>query len=242
MDSTFIELKNITKKFPGVKALDCVNFDVKTGEVHALIGENGAGKSTLLKILSGIYKEDEGEIQIKGRTITINSVHRAQELGISIIHQELNLVPNLDVASNIYLGREPCSIIPAKIDHSRLYSDTEKLLGDLDIELSPRARVGELNIGYQQLTAIAKAISLDARVVIMDEPTSSLASKEVDILFRIVKRLIKSGISVIFVSHRLEEVLRISDRITCLCDGRLVGTVNSEVSSHDSLIQMMLGQ
>ena len=242
MDSPFIELKNITKTFPGVKALDRVNFDARAREVHALIGENGAGKSTLLNILSGVYKEDEGEVLIQGRKANINSVYRAQELGISIIHQELNLVPNLDVASNIYLGREPCSIIPAKMDSSRLYSDTEKLLDDLEIELSPRAKVGDLDIGHQQLTEIAKAISLDARIVIMDEPTSSLASKEVDILFRIVKRLIKSGISVIFVSHRLEEVLRISDRITCLRDGKLVGTVSTVDSTHDSLIQMMLGQ
>ncbi len=235
-----LEMKNITKTFPGVKALDKVNFSLRKGEVHALLGENGAGKSTLMKVLNGIHKRDEGEIILKGEPVEFESTKEAQNAGLAIIHQELELIPHLNVAENIYLGREDRNGI--FVNYKKLYQNTEEVLDMLGVQIDPRAKIKDLNIGSQQMVEIAKAVSQNAEILVMDEPTSSLTNQEIEILFELIERLKEQEISIVYISHRLEEVFEICDRVTVLRDGEFVGEVETAETDEDQLIKMMVGR
>jgi ribose transport system ATP-binding protein len=237
-----LSLSSVSKEFPGVKALDKVHFDLNEGEVHAIVGENGAGKSTLMKILSGIYKKDSGEIIYRGKSVSIPNPHEAQKLGISIIHQELNLMPHLTVAQNIYIGREDRRIGKVFIDNAKLNNNVLQLLKELDLNLDPKAIVGELSIAKQQMVEIAKAVSYRGSVIIMDEPTSSLTPTETESLFKIIRNLKASGKGVVYISHRLEELAKITDRITVLRDGEYVKTLITNQSSIPEVISLMVGR
>lgn len=235
-----LEMKNITKTFPGVKALDRVNFSLAKGEVHALLGENGAGKSTLMKVLNGIHQRDEGEILLKGEPVKFENTKEAQNAGLAIIHQELELIPYLNVAENIFLGREDKNGV--FINYKKLYQKTEEVLDLLGVDIDPKAQIRDLNIGSQQMVEIAKAVSQNADILVMDEPTSSLTSQEIEILFELIERLKKQEISIVYISHRLEEVFEICDRVTVLRDGQFVGEVKTSETDEDELIKMMVGR
>lgn len=237
-----LSLSGVSKEFPGVKALDNVSFDLNEGEVHAIVGENGAGKSTLMKILSGIYKKDSGEITYRGKSVNIPSPFEAQRLGISIIHQELNLMPHLTVAQNIFIGRENRRPGRLLLDNPKLNEEAKKLLADLELNLDPKAIVGELTIAKQQMVEIAKAVSYRGSVIIMDEPTSSLTPAETDSLFKIINTLKSSGKGVVYISHRLEELAKITDRITVLRDGQYVQTLKTTETSIPEVISLMVGR
>ncbi|MBA3324731.1 MAG: sugar ABC transporter ATP-binding protein, partial [Rhodobacteraceae bacterium] len=220
----------VTKRFASVTALDAVDFDMRAGEIHALVGENGAGKSTLMKILAGIQTGHDGEIRVDGAPVRFASVRDAERAGIAIIHQELNLVPELSVAANIFLGREPL-IGGLILDRRAAVRAARRLLDRLGIALDPEARTAGLRMGEQQLVEIAKALSLDARILIMDEPTSALSQGECDRLFRIVRQLAAEGAGIVLISHRIDEVMALADRVTVLRDGRRVlGAPIGEVS------------
>jgi len=235
-----VEIRGMTKAFPGVQALLGVDLDLRAGEVHAVVGENGAGKSTLMKIVAGVYRPDSGSIRLGGVPILNESPRQALERGISMIHQELNLAPNLSVAENVFLGRAPTR--GGLIDWRRLYADVEALADRLGIDLDVRARVDELSVARQQMVEIAKALSLDARVIIMDEPTSALTERETEALFDIIARLKSNGVAVVYISHRLDEIFRVADRVTVLRDGRLVGTLPIAQATQPQLIGMMVGR
>ena len=235
-----LEIRGLSKSFPGVQALVGVDLDVRGGEVHAVIGENGAGKSTLMKIVAGVYLPDAGSVRLAGKSIVNDSPRQALERGISMIHQELNLAPNLSVAENIFLGHAPTR--GGLIDWRRLYADAEALSARLGIELDVRARVEDLSVARQQMVEIAKALSLDARVLIMDEPTSALTERETESLFEIIRRLKSQGVAVVYISHRLDEIFRITDRVTVLRDGRLVGSLLVADATQAQLIRMMVGR
>jgi len=235
-----LEMKNITKTFPGVKALEKVNFSLRKGEVHALLGENGAGKSTLMKVLNGIHKRNEGEVLLKGEPVEFNSTKEAQNSGLAIIHQELELIPDLNVAENIYLGREDRNGI--FINYKKLYQNTADILDMLGVEIDPKAKIKDLNIGSQQMVEIAKAVSQNAEILVMDEPTSSLTNQEIEILFKLISRLKDQDIAIVYISHRLEEVFEICDRVTVLRDGQFVGEVETAETDEDELIKMMVGR
>ena len=235
-----LEMKNITKTFPGVKALDRVNFSLEKGEVHALLGENGAGKSTLMKVLNGIHERDEGEILLKGEPVKFENTKEAQNAGLAIIHQELELIPYLNVAENIFLGREERSGV--FINYKKLYQKTEEVLDLLGVDIDPRAKIKDLNIGSQQMVEIAKAVSQNADILVMDEPTSSLTNQEIEILFELIERLKEQEIAIVYISHRLEEVFEICDRVTVLRDGQFVGEVKTSETDEDELIKMMVGR
>jgi ribose transport system ATP-binding protein len=230
----------VTKRYPGVVALDDVALEVAPGEIHALIGENGAGKSTMMKILFGVVQPDSGRIELDGAAVAISSPQAARALGVSMVHQELNLVPALDVGRNIFLGREP-SLAPGLVDWPRLYRETETLLGDLGIRLVPRTPVRRLSTAQKQLVEIARALSWQPRLLILDEPTSSLSQTEIAELFRILRDLRARGTAVLYISHRLEELDEIADRVTVFRDGRLVGTV-AAATPIPELIRMMVGR
>lgn len=235
-----LEMKNITKNFPGVKALEQVNFSLKEGEVHALLGENGAGKSTLMKILNGIYEYDIGQIIFHGENVKFNNTKEAQKAGLAIIHQELELIPYLNVAENIFLGREIKKGV--FLDYKRLYQKTKEVLNLLGVKINPKAKIKDLNIGSQQMIEIAKAISQDAEIIVMDEPTSSLTNQEIEILFTLIERLKKKNISIIYISHRLEEIFQICDRVTVLRDGKFVDELEIKDTNEDQLINRMVGR
>jgi ribose transport system ATP-binding protein len=237
--SPLLEMRGITKRFPGVVALDGVDFELERGEVHVLLGENGAGKSTLIKMLSGAYQPDEGEILIEGEPARISSATVAQSLGISTIYQEFNLVPQLTVAENIYLGRQPRRF--GIVDHRRMVEDARGLLERMKVRVDPRAKVSELGVAQRQMVEIAKALSLEARVLIMDEPTASLSGAEVERLFEIVRGLKEEGVSMIFISHHLEEVAEIGDRVTVLRDGKFVDRVPASTDPAE-FVRMMVGR
>jgi len=237
---TVLEMKNITKIFPGVKALDKVNFSLKKGEVHALLGENGAGKSTLMKVLNGIHQRDEGEIIVKGESVKFENTKEAQKAGLAIIHQELELIPYLNVAENIFLGREDRNGI--FINYQKLYQKTSEVLDMLGVDIDPKAKIKDLNIGSQQMVEIAKAVSQNADILVMDEPTSSLTNQEIDILFELIERLKQQEIAIVYISHRLEEVFEICDRVTVLRDGQFVDEVETSATNEDQLIKMMVGR
>jgi ribose transport system ATP-binding protein len=238
-----LRMENISKRFAGVHALESVDFEVYPGEVLGFLGENGAGKSTLIKILSGVYTRDQGTIQFHGEPYDIRSPQEAQRLGITTIYQELALVPHLSVAENIFLNREP---LLAKniglVDFKTMAREAERILSDMGVEIPVGKRVRELTVAAQQMVEIAKAVSKNASLILMDEPTSSLSSKEVDALFSLMHRLKEKGVSVVFISHRLDEVLQVVDRIIVMRDGRRVGTLSKEEASEESIIRLMVGR
>jgi len=240
--SQLLSLTGVSKEFPGVKALKNVHFDLNMGEVHAIVGENGAGKSTLMKILSGIYKKDTGEIVYLGKSVNVSSPLEAQKLGISIIHQELNLMPDLTVAENIFIGREVRRRGRIFLDNRKLNKAAKILLEELGLTLDPKQKVGELTIAKQQMVEIAKAVSYRGEVIIMDEPTSSLTPAETEALFNIIRSLKASGKGVVYISHRLEELSQITDRITVIRDGEYVKTLNTSETSIPEVITLMVGR
>ncbi|WP_330598775.1 sugar ABC transporter ATP-binding protein [Christensenella tenuis] len=240
MANTALEMKHISKSFPGVMALDDVTFSVGEGEVHALVGENGAGKSTLMKIINGVYSADQGEIYISGKKVSIKNPLDAQRNGVSIIFQEFNLVDTLSVAENIFIGRLGGK--KKMIDWKSIYKEAEKLLKSLNYDLDPRAAVETLSVAQMQMTEIAKAMSFDAKIIIMDEPSAVLTDNELKKLFDIVEDLKKRGITVIYISHRLEEIFQICDKVTVLRDGKIIDTGNVEDLNKEQIIEMMVGR
>lgn len=240
MAEYLLEMRNIHKRFPGVYALKGVNLTLKAGEVLALVGENGAGKSTTINILGGIYPMDEGEILIDGKNANINSVISARNQGISIIHQELVLVPYLSVAENIFINREPGK--GNFIDNYEMYEKAQKYLDELGLSINAHSLVSELNIAEQQMVEITKAVSFNSRIIVMDEPTSSLSDREIESLFRSVSQLKEKGIGIIYISHRLSELQQIADRVTIFRDGMTVGTYKVSEISNDEIVSMMVGR
>jgi len=242
-EKVILEVRKVSKTFPGVQALKDVNLKILDGEVHALVGENGAGKSTLMKILSGIYRPDEGgEIFFKDRKVTIANPHFALRLGISMIHQELNLVPQRTVAENIWIGREPVLPNVRLLDWNSLFKKTRDLLTKIDISILEKEKVENLNIASQQLVEISKAVSYNPKLIIMDEPTSSLTRYEVEKLFRLIRNLKKNGVSVIYISHILDEIFEVADRVSVLRDGQLINTKNVKDLKKNEIVAMMVGR
>jgi ribose transport system ATP-binding protein len=242
MSEFLLEMNEIGKSFPGVKVLDNVRLDLKAGEVLALMGENGAGKSTLMKILGGIYTRDHGTIKVKGVPQETMSTDIAAKLGIAIIHQELNLIPHLSVMENIFLGREYTYGKTGLVNWRRMRSEAKRWLEQLAIDLEPDALVGDLSVGQQQMIEIAKALSMQADILVLDEPTAALTNREIDALFEVIASLKQKGVGMIYISHRMEEIFQISDRITVLRDGQYVGTVETAQTSLDELVKMMVGR
>ncbi|NMC47238.1 MAG: sugar ABC transporter ATP-binding protein [Chloroflexi bacterium] len=239
-DENILILKGVCKEFPGVKALNEVDFALRKGEVHALVGENGAGKSTLMKILSGAYTKDNGIIEFDGKEVEISSPRTSEKLGIAIIYQELNLINRISVAENVFLGRAPKK--NGVIQWKKMDKDAKALFNSFDIEMDVTKCARDFSIAQQQIIEIIKAVSINARVVIMDEPTSSLTENETKILFRIIRSLKAKGISIIFITHRLDEVFEISDRLTVLRDGCYIGTKDVKDTTKSELIKMMIGR
>ena len=240
MGEVILTMKDIDKSFPGVHALDHVNFEVKRGEVHALMGENGAGKSTLMKVLTGIYQKDSGTITYKGKETEFHNTREAQDAGVVIVHQELNMIGDLTVAQNIFIGREPKKGI--RVDDKKMIEDSKKLFQDLNIEIDPREKMSNLTVGKQQMCEIAKAISHKAEVIIFDEPSAALTEKEIADLFEIIKDLRKKGLGIVYISHRMDEIKVITDRVTVMRDGGYVGTLITAESSKEDIINMMVGR
>lgn len=238
--SALVSLEGIRKAFPGVQALDQVSFDVLPGEVHVLMGENGAGKSTLMKILSGAYQPDSGAIRINGREVHLSDPLQANRLGIAMIYQELTLLDNLDVGRNVLLGQEPSR--SGLVDWGRLYREAETVLRDLDLALDARASIGSLNMGERQMVEIARAAHRASRVLVMDEPTSSLTKAEEETLFALIERLKARGMGIIYISHRMDEVFRVADRITVLRDGKHIATRPASAFTQEELIALMVGR
>ncbi len=238
-----ISLTDVSKSFPGVKALDKVKLDVKCGEVHALIGENGAGKSTLMKILTGVIKKDEGTIVYKNQIIDIKNPLEAQELGISIIYQEFNLMPHLTVAQNIFIGKEPRKIIPFILDDNLMVQKVRDILSSLNLNnIHPNDRVVDLSVAQQQMVEIAKAVSFNSDLLIMDEPTSALTKNEINELFLIIARLKERGVGIVYISHRLEELDLIADRVTVMRDGKYIRTMDYQNTNIDEIVHFMVGR
>ncbi|MGY4026964.1 galactose/methyl galactoside ABC transporter ATP-binding protein MglA [Aeromonas rivuli] len=235
-----LEMIDVSKSFPGVKALDNVNLRVRPHSVHALMGENGAGKSTLLKCLFGIYEKDQGKIFFKGQEINFTSSKEALENGVSMVHQELNLVLQRTVMDNMWLGRYPTN--GWFVDHNKMYQDTKHIFDELDIDIDPRVKVGTLSVSQMQMIEIAKAFSYDAKIVIMDEPTSSLTEKEVNHLFKIINKLKEKGCGIVYISHKMEEIFQLCDEITILRDGQWVATQPLKGMTMDQIIGMMVGR
>ena len=236
-----LEVTDVVKEFVGVRALDGVSFTVRPGEVHALVGENGAGKSTLIKVLTGVHRPDSGEVRLRGEVVSFDRPVRAQEAGISTIYQEVNLVPLISVAANVFLGREPRNRF-GLVDWAKMNRDAKELLSGYGIDTDVKRPLGTLSVGAQQMVALVRAVSTDADVVIMDEPTSSLEPREVETLFSVVERLHEKGIAVVYVSHRMDELYRICDQVTVLRDGKMVHTGPLNDLSRIELVAMMLGR
>ena len=235
-----LEMENISKEFPGVKALDNVQLKLKPGTVHALMGENGAGKSTLMKCLFGIYEKNSGKILLDGVEVNFKSTKEALENGVSMVHQELNQVLQRNVLDNIWLGRYPMKGF--FVDEKKMYNDTINIFKDLDIKVDPRKKVADLPIAERQMIEIAKAVSYKSKVIVMDEPTSSLTEKEVEHLFKIIKKLKESGVGIVYISHKMEEIKMISDEITILRDGKWISTNDVSKISTEQIISMMVGR
>lgn len=235
-----LEVRGLCKTFPGVRALEEVDLRLNRGEVLAVIGENGAGKSTLMKILAGVQGADGGEILLKGEQVILGSVRDALAVGIAFIHQELNLADNLDVGANVFLGREPTRF--GFIDKKRIHAEAQKLIDSLGLDVGTRSLVSRLPIGHQQMVEIAKALSVDARILIMDEPTSSLSQHETEHLYQVIRALKARGVSIIYISHRLGEVKEIADRVTVLRDGRNAGELMKAEIEHDAMVRLMVGR
>ncbi|MCI9592188.1 MAG: sugar ABC transporter ATP-binding protein [Lachnospiraceae bacterium] len=240
MSETIVSMEHISKSFPGVKALDDVRFDLRSGEVMALLGENGAGKSTLMKILSGVYTRDGGSMEIFGKEYGDLNPKLAQEVGVAIIHQELNMCKHLSVAENMYLGREKTRGV--MLSNSEMEAEAKAILDELNIGLEPQQIVGDLPVSKQQMVEIAKALSTNARILIMDEPTSALTAREIEDLFRIIKDLKAKGCGIVYISHRLEELQHIVDRVTIMRDGQYITSMNFQDVTMDEMIAHMVGR
>ncbi|MPQ95757.1 sugar ABC transporter ATP-binding protein [Thioclava sp. JE_KL1] len=236
-----LQLKGIVKTFPGVRALDDVTFDVRAGEVHALLGENGAGKSTLMKVLAGMYQPDEGTIEIEGTPVTMRTPLEAKRRGVVLIHQELSLAEEMTVAENIYLGELPRRSL-GRVDWKTLFAKSEEILKRLNCGFGPKDRVGALSIANQQMVEIARALTVDAKVVIFDEPTASLTDAEKVVLFEIINDLKARGVGIVYISHRMDEIFTLADRISVLRDGGYRGTLVAGDTTEDEVIQLMIGR
>jgi ribose transport system ATP-binding protein len=241
MSDPILQMRNICKRFPGVKALDMVNIDIFAGEVVALAGENGAGKSTLMKILGGVYQPDEGEILVNGQSVSIRNVTDASRFGIGFVHQELNVLDNLTVAENVFLGREP-KVFGILIDRPKINAEADIYLKRLGLDISPKTPVHQLSIAQQQMVEIAKALSLNAKILILDEPTSSLTLTETETLLSVIKDLRRQGVSIIYISHRLGEIKEIADRVITLRDGKNAGVLEREEINHEAIVKQMVGR
>ena len=239
-EQLLLKAEGITKNFPGVLALDKVDFDLMHGEVHVLLGENGAGKSTLMKVLAGAYQPDAGKITIEGQEVRVANPRQARKLGVRIIYQEFNLIPYMNVAQNIFLGRFPMRW--GLLDHTKMHAESRKLLSGLNMDIDTNAKVVNLGVAQQQMVEVAKALSLNSRILIMDEPTASLTEREIEQLFATIHRLKKQGIGIVYISHRLQEVHQIGDRVTVLRDGKFIGTRQVNQVTVDELINMMVGR
>lgn len=242
MSEYVLEMRAVTKRFPGVLALDAAHLELRPGEVHCLVGENGAGKSTMMKILAGAQPADTGEILLDGEATVVHSPYHAQQLGISMIYQEFNLSPYLSVAENIFLGREPRIGRTPFIDWKRMYRDAREVLGRIKVELDVRRPVNELSIAQQQMVEIAKALSVQARIIVMDEPSATLTDHELAALFALVKHLRRQNIGLIYISHRLEEIFEVGDRVTVMRDGKHVATNAVCDVTREDIIRMMVGR
>ena len=240
MGEVILTMKGIDKSFPGVHALDHVNLEVRAGEVHALMGENGAGKSTLMKVLTGIYKKDSGTITYFGKEVEFHNTREAQDAGVVIVHQELNMVGDLTVAQNIFIGREPKKGI--RIDDKKMIEDSKKLFERLKIDINPREKMKNLTVGKQQMCEIAKAISHDCKLIIFDEPSAALTEKEIEDLFKIIRDLREQNMGIIYISHRMDEIKVITDRVTVMRDGCYVGTLVTKDCTKEDIINMMVGR
>lgn len=240
MGEVILTMKEIDKSFPGVHALDHVNLEVRRGEVHALMGENGAGKSTLMKVLTGIYKKDSGTIIYEGKEVEYHNTKEAQDAGIIIVHQELNMLSHLTVAQNIFIGREFKKGLG--IDDKRMNDETEKLFQKLNMDIDPRQLMGNLTVGKQQMCEIAKAISHEAKIIVFDEPSAALTETEIEELFKIIRDLREKGLGIVYISHRMDEIKVITDRITVMRDGTYVGTLITDESTKNDIINMMVGR
>jgi ribose transport system ATP-binding protein len=237
-----VSIRSLCKSFPGVRALDRCQFELFAGEVHALMGENGAGKSTLMKVLSGIYQKDDGEIRIDGQLVDIPDPRAARQLGIGIVHQELNLMNHLSAAQNIFIGREPRRAMGMFIDEKELNRRAAALFARMHLELDPHTLVGRLTVAKQQMVEIAKALSFDSRVLIMDEPTAALNDTEIEDLFRIIRQLQAHGVGIVYISHKMDELREISSRVTVMRDGQYVATVPTATTPIETIIAMMVGR
>jgi methyl-galactoside transport system ATP-binding protein len=239
-----LEMRQVSKEFPGVKALDDVSLRVRPGTVHALMGENGAGKSTLMKILFGLYTPDAGEILLNGQPVRFDTPRQALNAGISMIHQELNPIPHRNVMENMWLGRYPQRKIGplSFVDHRKMFADTKRLMDDLQMDIHPETRVGDLSVSHIQSMEVAKAVSYNAKIIIMDEPTSSLTESEVAHLFRIINTLRQQGVAIIYISHKMEEILKIADEVTIMRDGKYVGTWPARELTTNLIISRMVGR
>ncbi|HEY9278934.1 MAG TPA: sugar ABC transporter ATP-binding protein, partial [Eoetvoesiella sp.] len=237
-----LELQGITKQFPGVRALDDVSMALYAGEVHMLLGENGAGKSSLIKVLYGAYQADQGQFLFRGKPVQIHSPADAKALGIAVIFQEFSLVPFLNIAQNIYLGREPRGRIPGTIDHARLHKDARVVLTSLGLDYDTHALAGGLGVAQQQMVEIAKALSQNARILVMDEPTSAISDRESEALFAVIRQLREKGVAIVYISHRMKEVFELGDRITVLRDGKRVDSLLANQVLPEALIGMMVGR
>lgn len=242
MSEYVLELKSITKVFPGVKALDKVQFSLRPGEIHALVGENGAGKSTFIKIITGVHRQDEGEIYLNGQKVEIKGPNEAKKMGIAAIYQHVTCYPDLSVTENIFMGHEKINRISKRILWEEMHSEAQKLLDDLGADIDPRSQMGALSVAQQQIVEIAKALSINAKIIIMDEPTAALTKKESEELYRITEQLRDNGASIIFISHRLEDMYRLASRVSVLRDGKYIGTWNVNEISREDLIVAMVGR
>ena len=242
MSDISIEMQNITKTFPGVRALSNVNIKIQKGELHAIVGENGAGKSTLMKILGGVYTADSGKILINGNPVKIQNTRDSMKYGISVIYQEFNLMQDLTVAENVFIHNIPLYRKSGIINYRKLNDDTHKLLEGLDLDLNPISLVSELKVSEKQMVEIAKALSVEADVIVMDEPTASLNSKEVDALYKLIDNLKSQGKTIVFISHRMKEIFDLSDSVTVLRDGNFIGTALLKDLTEDEIIKMMVGR
>ena len=240
MSETIVSMENICKSFPGVKALDHVHFELRSGEVMALLGENGAGKSTLMKVLSGVYTRDGGTVRIFGKEYGDMNPKQAQEAGVAIIHQELNMCRHLSVSENMFLGRE--KVKGMILSNKEMEAEARTILNELKIDLDPHQVVGDLPVSKQQMVEIAKAIQQNAKILIMDEPSAPLTGAEVESMFRVIRQLKESGVAIVYISHRLNEIFEISDRITILRDGHYIKTVSTKETSADELVMYMVGR
>ena len=240
MGEVILTMKEIDKSFPGVHALDHVNFEVRKGEVHALMGENGAGKSTLMKVLTGIYTKDSGSIIFEGKEVEFHGAREAQDAGVVIVHQELNMLGHLTVAQNIFIGREFKKGI--KIDDEKMNEEAAKLFKKLNIDIDPTATMSDLTVGKQQMCEIAKAISHKAKVIIFDEPSAALTEAEIEELFKIIRDLREQQLGIVYISHRMDEIKVITDRVTVMRDGGYVGTLITNECTKNDIINMMVGR